>query len=202
MEHDNITFIAKLIEQYGILKVAASMLLAGFAIAFPILVSWLKDASKRKSENKLVSLLSQIAEDMKMLAQQYSDSLSVSMVEVLLENIYRKQFWELYDYARNVIEKNDVDNDRTGIEARIKMQTKIAFKAIENNLSKFRYKSRPLSEFMACGVWESEISTVVINGVFEVKKIVPAKRIYNMRASLNAEFDNIHFLTMQNINNF
>jgi hypothetical protein len=82
------------------------------------------------------------------------------------------------------------------------MQTKIAFKAIENNLSKFRYKNRPLSEFMACGVWEAEISTVMINGVFEVKKIVPAKRIHNIRASLDAEFGNIHFLTMQNINNF
>jgi hypothetical protein len=202
MEHENISLFAKLIEQYGLLKVTASMLFAGLAISFPIAISWLKDLTRRKDEKRLFSILTELGEDIRTIASQYSDSLSKQMVEVLLESIYKKEFWALYDFIRDVIEKNDVENDRFGIEDRIKMQTKIAFKSISNDLMKFKYKSRCLADFLACGTWEAEISEVLIKAVFEAKKITVYKKIENMKSYLSVEFGNIHYFTMQNINKF
>lgn len=202
MENDNISLLAELIEKYGILKVAVSMMFAGAAIAFPILISWLKDVTKRKEDKKIYNLLITMGDNIKTIANQYSDSMSKQNIEILLEILFKHEFWSIYDYTRDIIEKNDVDNDRSGIEDRIKMQVKISFKTINNELIKFRYKNRLVTDFLACGSWEVEIYNTVIKSVFETKKIPPAKKVSNMKTLLSTEFGNFHFLTMQNINNF
>lgn len=201
MQGDNVSLFAELIEKHGIIKVSFSLLLAGIAVSFPILISWLRDVTKRTDVKKLYTLLGEISENLKTLSSQYSDSLSKQMVEILLESFYRKEFYSVYEYIRGVIEKNDIENDRAGIEERMRMEIKIAFKAISNDLTKFKYKNRMLSEFLASGTWENEIYTVLDKAIFE-SKVQSHKKISNVRAYLNTEFGNILFLTMQNINNF
>jgi hypothetical protein len=202
MEHDNVSLLAQLIEQYGIFKVVLAMVLSGIAVAFPILISYLKDIAKRKDEKKLFVILTTLGDDIKTIASQYSDSLSKQMVEILLERIYKNEYWIMFDFIREVIEKNDILSDKSGIESRIKMQVKITFKAIMNDLMKFKYKSRLLGDFLACGAWESEIYNTLIKSIFDTPTLTNEKKISNMKAYLSTEFGNIHFLTMQNINNF
>jgi hypothetical protein len=201
MQHTEISLFAELIEKYGIIKVALSLLLAGIAISFPILISWLKELTKRGEEKKLYVILSQLSDNVKRLSLQYVDSISREMAEILLETFYRKEYWNIYDYIRGVIEKNDIENDRTGIEERLRMEIKIAFKALTNHLTKFKYRNRMLCEFLAVGTWENEIYSTLVKAIFETKAPTHRK-IVNIKAYLNTEFDNILFLTMQNINNF
>ena len=202
MDHDKISLLAQLIEKYGIFRTALATLLAGIGVAFPILMGFLKNYSQRSNDKKLFSILTTLGEDIRTIASQYSDSLSKQMVEILLERIYKHEFWILYDYMREVIIKNDIETDKAGIDARIKMQTRLTFKAITNDLMKFKYKSRIVADFLACGAWEHEIYNTLVKVVFESKALTTEKRVSNMRSFLSTEFGNIHFLTMQNINNF
>jgi hypothetical protein len=201
MQHDKLNFFAELVDKYGIIKVSISMLFAAIAITFPVFITWLKDLSRKSDEKKLFNILIQLGEDVKTIAKQYSESISISMSETLLETTYKKEFYILYDFVREIIEKNDINNDRESIEERIKMQIKVAFKAISNDLIKFKYKNRSLSDFLLHGTWEDQIYLTLSKAMFENKS--PAnKKITNVRSYLDTEFGNIHFLTMQNINNF
>jgi hypothetical protein len=202
MDHDKISLLAQLIEKYGIFRTALATLLTGIGLSFPALIPLLKNFFQRSNDKKLFSILTTLGEDIRTIASQYSDSLSKQMVEILLERIYKHEFWILYDFMREVILKNDVETDKSGIETRIKMQAKLTFKAITNDLMKFKYKSRIVADFLACGAWEHEIYNTLIKVVFESKALTTEKRISNMRSFLSTEFGNIHFLTMQNINNF
>lgn len=202
METSNLSLIAELIEHYGILKVAVAMLLTGIAISFPIFISWLKELTKRKNENKLYELLLELGKEIKALTRQYSENISQQMVEILLEQTYQREFWALFDFIRGVIEKNDIENDKQGIEDRIRMEVKLAFKTITNDLVKFKYKNRNLTDFMACGDWEVEVYNTLIRSVFDQNKLLASKKISNLKMYLNTEFGNIHFLTMQNVNQF
>jgi hypothetical protein len=201
MPEKEISFFATLINQYGIVNVAFSAVLVAFALSIPILLSWLKDGMKRKDEKKLLSVIISLSDEIKILAKQYNESISITMVEIIIENFLKNHSWALFDFIREIIEKNDIKNERSSIEYKIKMQIYLAFKSISNTLVKFKYKTKNLNEFVDRCAWETQINETIISIIYD-DKLTCHKKIINVRTYLQTEFGNIHFLVMQDVTKY
>jgi len=199
-EHD-ISFFAALIQEFGVATVALSMLMFAIALSIPTLLTWLKDGMKRREDKKLLQAISDLSSEIKILARQYNESISLTMVETIVENILKHHSWSLFDFVHDVIEKNDIQNERSSIEDSLKMQVFITFKAIDNDLMKFKYKVKPLSDFLDRCTWEMQVNETIIKTIYDPKPS-SAKKILNAKMYLRTEFGNIHFLMMQNINRY
>ncbi|MDD4970752.1 MAG: hypothetical protein PHT07_15100 [Paludibacter sp.] len=208
MPEKEINFFATLIHEYGIVNVSLSLLLVALALCIPIVLSWLRDSMKRKDEKKFLNVftgvsndIKTLANDIKILANQYNDSISIAQVEIILENFLKHHSGALFDFIRDIIEKNDLRNQRASIENNIKMQIYITFKAIDNALAKFKYKTKSLNEFVDRCTWETQINDTIIKIIYNNKLTTP-KKIIDMKTYLKTEFGNIHFLIMQDINKY
>jgi hypothetical protein len=196
-----ITFFAALLHQYGLVTVAYSILLVAVAFSILPLISWLKQTTQRKSDAKLVKILTDLSDEIKLLARQYNESISLPQVEILMENFLKHHCGALNDFIREILEKNDIINQRDSVEANIKMQIYITFKAVDNALAKFKYKTKSLNEFVDRCIWETQMNETVIKTVYD-NKLTCAKKISNVRTYLKTEFGNIHFLVMQDVNKY
>jgi hypothetical protein len=209
MPEKEISFFVTLIQQYGIVTVAFSVLIVAISISVPIMLTWIKDSMKRKEDKKvlnvlnekLLSVLNELSGEIKMLARQYSDSISMPQVEEIIENFLKHHSWALFDFVREIIEKNDIKNERPSIETKLKMHVYLTFKAIDNALAKFKYKAKGLNEFIDRCAWETQINDTVINTIYD-DKVNAHKKIMNVRTYIKTEFGNIHFLIMQDVSKY
>lgn len=201
MPEREISFFATLIQQYGLFTVSFSVLIVSFALCVPILITWLKEGMKRRDEKRIYTVLNNLSIEIGILTRQYNESIPIGNVEIIIENFLKHHSWVLYDFIRDIIEKNDIKNERPTIEDKIKMQIFLTFKALENALVKFKYKTKGLNEFVDKSTWETQINETIIKMLYN-DNLTSLKKIANIRTYLKTEFGNIHFLVMQDINKY
>lgn len=184
-----VSILAKLLEESGIAAFLIFIFGIAFIISTPIILLWVKESVKRKGEKNIYLLLRELTDKISILVNQYSDNISLPMVEAILTPILQNGRRELAMFVDDIISRNNLVEERQSIENRILMIIENIWKQNNTWLSKFKYKGVILSTFVN-DTWKVQINKVIIRTIYD-DCLKPEKRRKNVKTYLEIEFENI-----------
>lgn len=186
---EEVSILAELLKAKGIAAFLVFIFGIAIAISIPIILLWIKENVKRKSEKNIYTLLRELTDKITILVNQYNENVSLPMIEAVLMPVLQNGRRELVYYIHEIIYKNNLEEEKSSIENRVRMVIDNIWKQNDAWLSKFKHKTISVSSFIN-STWKDEIYKVVMKTMYDIC-LTPEKRIANVSTYLVIEFDNI-----------
>jgi len=197
---ESISELAQLLKDVGMGNFVVFIFGITFLVASPILLTWLKESLKRKSEKQIYSLLRELTDKITILVNQYNENISLPACESAVYMACNNAMLEISCFIRDIIINNNIDSERASIENRIQMIINNQFKANDAHLAKFKYKGVSIA-ILINESWKTDIYKVVIRTIYDCQ-LNPPKKCKHIHDYLNIEFDNIFHTTIKKLEKF
>lgn len=138
----------------------------GFSV--PSIISIIKNRLKKKEEEDLYNVLRELASHIKVLVQQYSDSISYEQAQILVTSLFEIQRIQIDKFISDILNKNNLIENRRGIENRLRLEIGTEFDRIKDKLTLFDYKAKNLASFMQDS-WRNDMYEVCISILYDDK---------------------------------
>ncbi|MDD5358446.1 MAG: hypothetical protein PHX80_04815 [Candidatus Nanoarchaeia archaeon] len=132
--------------------------------------------------------------------KQFANNISIDQAEVIVSTVTRLSSLELYKMAEDIILNNNIEESKKEIEIRVYQSIEVQWNEDNSYLSKFRYKSIRLSEFLN-EYWKTEIYESTLKNIF-ISTGSKDKKLKTVRRSIATQFSNIKLLAIEAINNY
>ena len=173
----------------------------------PLISNLLREYIRDKREAKLQKVIISLAEmpsflkDIKkLLSDRYTENISLSMCESLLQPIMENSAKFLITVCKDFIENNNLHAERQNIEQDIHITIETIWAQNSGWLSKFKYRGHRLTEAIN-EKWKDELKGIIFHCFFDTEKIT-SRTIRRLEENIKPEFDNIRFNVLSVLQKF
>ena len=193
-----------IIEDLGLWKWLIFFLVISFV---PLISNLLREYIRDKREAKLQKVIVSLAEmptflkDIKkLLSDRYTENISLSMCESLLQPIMENSAKFLITMLQDVIEHNNLETSQEAIKRDLHITIETIWAQNSGWLSKFKYHDHRITEAIN-EKWKDELKNLIYNCLFEGAPM-NVRAIRRLNESIKTEFENIRFNTISVLQKF
>jgi hypothetical protein len=196
----DIETFAGVVKEYGPLNYFLAITAVAFIISLPSIISWIKAMTKRKEDEKLYVVLTELTEQIKVLVLQYTRSISYDMTQVIIESFLRNASNDINHFAKIIIEQNNLIANRDTIEARLHAEVANQLERLKTRLSLFEYKGHPLKSLVK-EQWKSSLAGLLIKIIYN-PNMEGSKKVKDLEEFVNRNFDNFSYELLQELKTY
>lgn len=178
----------ELIEKLGLWKWLIMFLVISLT---PVVNSLIRDSVKSKREKATHGLLMDIRE---ILYLRYTQNISLSMCEALLQPILDNSSCCLVNQGRDILRNNNLQKKNV-IEASVRRIVNNMWSQNNSWLSHFYYHGHRI-DGMVNESWKEELIQTFIQGIYNAELYAGDRGVKNFEHNIRTEFENIRFNTL------